>query len=77
MRKYRAGSAYAWASGHQVKIFRECRSGLHDMCPESLKVEPDYFDPDKGRVPSGRQVTIYCECACHARHKAPSDTTTR
>ena len=69
MRKYRAGSAYARALGHQVKIFRECRSGLHDICPESLKVEPDYFDPDKGRVPSGRQVTIYCECACHARIK--------
>ncbi len=69
MRRYRGGQPYRLSLGYPVKIFRECRSGLHHICPESLKVEPDYFDPDKGKVPSGRHVTIYCECPCHAEHK--------
>ena len=52
---------------HRIKIFWQCREGRHDKCPASLKVEPSRMDPDRGRAPSGRHVTIYCECPCHVK----------
>jgi hypothetical protein len=62
---------------HRIKIFWQCRQGGHDICPASLKVEPSRMDPDRGRVPSGRHVTIYCECACHARIKNDSQNASK
>jgi hypothetical protein len=58
-------------------ILEKCYYGHHRKCKSWEMQEIYKWDPLLGKVPSGKFEKVYCECRCHARHKAPSDTTTR
>lgn len=52
-------------------IFRSCEIGMHVKCPGVKTSEVYRKDPLMGRIPTGKQTRVYCECSCHAHPGKP------